>query len=996
MTDPIGDALVALAERSTGNVVVAGRGFTPGDMGFGLAAATHYEAHGALTPALRRASEIMLAGYAEQLAEMGRSLDAPMPTASSGWSAWGVADTPATTGASRFERRKTDVSFRVEDGYIRAKTDFALKDLCRSVPGRSWNRDLKVWEWPAGPIAAEALVEVFAAHSPTWDEDFQALLGEVDAATAHKTATDLPEIPHLTTTPWLHQRQAYWFIQGLRSAALWMDMGEQPYGAKVLTPSGEWVEFGSLQVGDLVVGNDGLPTRVEECKPWVEREVWRVHLHDGGVVECSPNHLWMTKDRRGRWAKRPLFEIEALMGLADRNRWPDKLPPLAPVEHPHQDLPLDPFVLGTMLGDGNFTRCCHRTGTSLRWASGDAGLNAEIERRLPPSVCVGHEGDGRHHTLSPASVVRPIVHALGLCGAASRDKFIPPPYLVASVDQRKDLLRGLMSTDGTKTHHSPTYSTISKRLAEDVSALARSLGGDGAVHTYEKPQGPEYRVHIGLKPTTRTMLRRIVRIEHTGVSTPMRCIRVSNAEGLYVTDDYVVTSNTGKSLPAVARALDVGGDILIICPSKVVPVWPREFRRHSATPIHVENGRAPKRGGGFKMLTVAERAERFSALAACDCGKPHVYVVNYEATLVKPLNTWLPSRDWDMLIMDEAHKLKSPTGAVSRLVAKVAKRSAYRLQLTGTPWPHTPLDAFGQYRALDSSTFGTSFTSFKARYGIFGGYEEREFKEMNPDTVDEFHAKCYRLAFRVRAGDVLDLPEVLPEEIIPVTLTGPQAKVYKDMESDMYAEFPGKTMGAIVEGLMKGTLSSPNAMVAGLRLRQITGGSLKDEESGQTLVVGDAKAAALAEWMADFPDGKGYDLDGEHQPAEPLVVFAIFAHDLAVVRRVAEEQGRRYGEVSGRRNDLSVDGEYPTDIDVLGVQIHAGGSGVDLTRARYACYYGVDFNFGDYDQSRRRLHRPGQTRPVRFTHLVAEGTVDEHVYKVLAEREDTTLGLLDR
>ena len=73
---------------------------------------------------------------------------------------------------------------------------------------------------------------------------------------------------------------------------------------------------------------------------------------------------------------------------------------------------------------------------------------------------------------------------------------------------------------------------------------------------------------------------------------------------------------------------------------------------------------------------------------------------------------------------------------------------------------------------------------------------------------------------------------------------------------------------------------------------------------------------------------------------------------------------------------------------MLAVQIDSGGVGVDLTRARYAIYYSLGFSLGSYEQSLARIHRPGQTRPVEYIHLLAEGTVDERVMAALARRSD--------
>jgi SNF2 family DNA or RNA helicase len=85
-------------------------------------------------------------------------------------------------------------------------------------------------------------------------------------------------------------------------------------------------------------------------------------------------------------------------------------------------------------------------------------------------------------------------------------------------------------------------------------------------------------------------------------------------------------------------------------------------------------------------------------------------------------------------------------------------------------------------------------------------------------------------------------------------------------------------------------------------------------------------------------------------------------------------------------------GEAP----VLAVQIDSGGVGIDLTRARYSIYYSLGFSLGSYEQSLARIHRPGQTRPVEYIHLLAEGTVDEKVMAALSQRANVVNAVLEQ
>jgi SNF2 family DNA or RNA helicase len=126
-------------------------------------------------------------------------------------------------------------------------------------------------------------------------------------------------------------------------------------------------------------------------------------------------------------------------------------------------------------------------------------------------------------------------------------------------------------------------------------------------------------------------------------------------------------------------------------------------------------------------------------------------------------------------------------------------------------------------------------------------------------------------------------------------------------------------------------------------------------------------------------------------PAEPVVVFARFHHDLRKIEEAAARTGRVYGELSGKRADaLASDATLADGVTLAGIQLQSGGTGVDFTKSAYGIYYSVGYSLADYLQSRKRLQRPGQTRSVRFRHLVLEGTIDEVVYEALAARQSVT------
>jgi SNF2 family DNA or RNA helicase len=300
-------------------------------------------------------------------------------------------------------------------------------------------------------------------------------------------------------------------------------------------------------------------------------------------------------------------------------------------------------------------------------------------------------------------------------------------------------------------------------------------------------------------------------------------------------------------------------------------------------------------------------------------------------------------------------------------MGRLGQKVKYKLGLTGSPMPHSPLDAYAQYRFLDPTIFGTSFTRFRSRYAIMGGFQGHEIKGYQHE--DELNEKFYSIAYRV-GREAIELPEAIHETRTCV-LEPSALKIYKELEHDCFTALREDT-----------TITPANALTKLLRLQQVTSGVVKDDD-GVLQEVSKAKGELLADIMEDLPTH------------EPVVVFARFQADLDTIRRVCEEQGRKYGELSGRARDgLTSDSTMSPDIDVIGVQIQSGGVGIDLTRAAYCIYLSLGYSLGDYEQSLARCHRPGQTRTTFFYHLITEGTVDEKVYKALDERRDVVESIL--
>lgn len=484
---------------------------------------------------------------------------------------------------------------------------------------------------------------------------------------------------------------------------------------------------------------------------------------------------------------------------------------------------------------------------------------------------------------------------------------------------------------------------------------------------------------------------------------------------------WAIAMGGGKTATAVWTANRLRtGRVVIVCPNKVRGVWPREVAKWSSLGWHVVDGKRPARRKGARPqdLKVAERLhEAEGNLFDCPCeAVVHAAVFNYEMLAHAPVDTWVPPQPIDLVIYDEVHRLKSPTGKVSKVAASWVDFTDRRIGLTGTPMPQHPWDIFGVLRALEPGLFGPVWTPFKSKYIEMGTRKEdgQQFPvAIRREYAEEFAAKVHEIMYRPTVD--LKLPGA-KHVMRPVELEPDARREYDRLFDEEWADLSAFTALDPEAGEADPTLRPKQMISRMMRLMQFTGGTVPDDGvpdgTGRRIRTQYRVSRAKADMLAEFAPRA--DKDGVHvvtggildeigcvpgRPGgpEPVVVYCQFRADLDAVAEVAAKAGLRYAEVSGRRSDGLTDrSEMNPNADVVGVQIQSGGTGVDLTRSCYGVWYSVGHSVGDYDQALKRQDRPGQTRAVTFIHLVAVDTVDEDVYSGLAARRSIVGSFLKR
>ncbi len=360
--------------------------------------------------------------------------------------------------------------------------------------------------------------------------------------------------------------------------------------SKLLTPTG-WCKMGEIEVGDLVIGSDGKPTEVLGVYPQGEKQVYRLTMTDGSSAVACAEHLWQVKtleDKRRNKPPRVLQTQEMLDDFRRDHQYRYELPLLsAPVEWEERNVPIEPYALGLILGDG-----CISGKTSPTFATADTELVASLGSSLSEmNLHIRRTSEIDYVMVNPlagkggnkfAPIRNPLTQALrelSLSGTYSSSKFIPEVYLYNSAEVRIAMLQGLLDADGGPvTQEGRTcriqYSTTSERLKDDVVFLVRSLGGV-AYWRIRKAEGRPLGFANGRPVPCRTdayildirlpeqikpfRLKRKAEIyERFGGGRPMRfiksielvgaqetqCISVAAPDALYVTDDFILTHNT--------------------------------------------------------------------------------------------------------------------------------------------------------------------------------------------------------------------------------------------------------------------------------------------------------------------------------------------------------------------------------------------------------------------------------------------------------------------
>ena len=719
--------------------------------------------------------------------------------------------------------------------------------------------------------------------------------------------------------------------------------------------------------------------------------MFRVTFSDGASVECCDDHLWHvnTPTRRHRGLPGRVLPLKEIRGnLRDAaGNCRHFIPLVEPVEFaPGNDLPIDPYVLGILLGDGGLR---HRAVLS----SADDEIVDAVAARLPAGVRVVHAGRGVDYRLVGDGPGKPNplldrLEALSLRGKGSADKHIPEPYLFASTETRLEVLRGILDSDGhvRRADNHIELTTASPALAEGVAHLVRSFGGTTRARPKPTAKRDCIRLTIAMpgdinpfrlsrkadvyKPRQKYQpSRAIVSVEPVGTK-PCQCISVEADDQLYVTDDFIVTHNTVQMIALLLDEWEKAEELrnkgeevfvpptLLFVPTSVLGNWARELSRFAPQlKLLPHHGATRFKGEAFKQAAL----------------ESNVVITSY--ALSHRDYDDLKQVRWNRVVLDEAQKVKNPNAASSKSVR--ALDAPRRIALTGTPVENHLGELWSIMDLLNPGLLGSP-NEFRERFAVpIEKHNDRGRARRLREMIRPFI--CVR-----RTKDEPEVAADLPEKMemgVYCGLTKEQAATYESITGDMIGRIDTAS-GIRRRGLILSVLT---------KLKQVCDHpALLAEESPigtkkiTQQLARSGKATRLAEMLEEvIEEGEKALVFTQYRKMGDLLVAML---EEKLDRKIAFLHG---GTPQPKREEMVMDfqgigkGESP---DVFILSLRAGGLGLNLTAATHVFHYDRWWNPAVENQATDRAYRIGQTRRVQVHKFVTLGTVEERIDKMLAEK----------
>jgi SNF2 family DNA or RNA helicase len=405
----------------------------------------------------------------------------------------------------------------------------------------------------------------------------------------------------------------------------------------------------------------------------------------------------------------------------------------------------------------------------------------------------------------------------------------------------------------------------------------------------------------------------------------------------------------GKTIQALSIMLKYAqdGPGLVIAPSSVCANWEKEITRFAPT-LQPQVLKNQNRGTTLKKLSGYD-----------------VLIVSYGIIQSNP--DLLSTREWNIVVLDEAHAIKNSKSVRSRAVMKL--KANFRILTTGTPIQNHLGELWNLFQFMNPGMLGSQ-EQFIKKYSNGNGSSQNK---KNRSALNHYIAP---FILRRNKSDVLDDLPGKTEITLHITLSEEERAMYEILREKAIEQITGSDHAGgarhmqILSEITKLRLMSCNPLLIA-----------PDSK------VPSSKLEALETLVNDL-------LNANHK----ALIFSQFTKHLALIREMLDNKGLSYQYLDGatpvKKRELIIQDFQNGKSDLFLISLKAGGHGLNLTAADYVIHMDPWWNPAVEDQASDRSHRIGQKRPVTIYRLIAENTIEEKIVKLHHEKRDLADKLL--
>ena len=860
---------------------------------------------------------------------------------------------------------------------------------------------------------------------------------------------ELNELPstqlRLTGTLLSFQEEAVRFAIDRKRVFIADDMGLGKFlrnGSKILTEDG-WGEIEKLKIGDQVYGRDGKLHEITGVYPQGKQLIYQIVFSDHTSIYAGLEHLWTARSNNDRKRNHP-WRVLTTNSILDKICYANgspiwEIPLCEAIDYPTKELLIPPYLMGVLLADGGLTNA------GVTFVPGDSEVPEIVAGFLSPTYEIRKNADygtSTRYSICPKKRQRHNPFSTYLykekLHIAGDKKFIPQTYLQGSINQRKQLLAGLLDSDGTVKKARVRYSTGSIQLATNIVELVQSLGGLAVIsETPEREkirdgrinhESVNYQISIRLpfnpflKPTNRIkwrrsskLIRNIVNVVYHG-EVEATCIAVEGNEKLYITENFIVTHNTIEAIATVAETRAY--PVLVLCPASVKYNWRNEINKWlpGRSAIVLNGLDAYPRAEDYKADFVITN---YDLLAGRKNKKDTTKSKEGHGRMLKLVG-------FQTVICDESHVLAHRESARTTIVKEIAGGAEYVLLLSGTPIINGPSDLITQLQILKrlENDFGGWF-KFISRY--CKGHKVMKGKCLRCNHSEFAHprtgpgerickqsgCRCRQYEGRIKFWDVSGaanlselnqrlketcfirrkkeevLQDLPPKRRSTVVMEIDNPEEYTKAEDELITwlreqvEKDEKFLQSIAElpenERQRAIIDRQDSVEEKARRAQEI---VKIEKLKQVAVKG--KMKMVIEWIDEFLES-----------GEKLIIFA--NHTAVQEKLITKYDALHIVSADGAEEREATRQIFQSDPTkkIIVISLEAGGIGITLTAASNVVFVELGWTPKSHRQAEDRAHRIGQKDSVTCYYLTAIGTIEEDITHLLKEKATIVDAIVD-